>query len=281
MEQFEYFGGGRFFAVTKSQRCDIHNEDEYTKESVDYEPEPVEEIIEPQYQEQEEAEINFDALDQAESELSINIEYHNGYVESNTEDDWPEPPQQDKEQDIEISDDDEEKAITEERLPMYKTDSALYTSFLTIDVSSGKRDSLESCEDGGKHRASLLNLVTASREADNVDEFPQIDREDMDKIKHDLEMISKYLQNMPLGASYWPQNYDVLRDLVKLYLAAKNANSSALNYLLDYFLKLDWPAIFLKCTRKIMNSYPQVFLHSSDRKVIFYPRYFKTFLSRA
>lgn len=268
MERFDYFGGGRFFAVTKSQKYDIHNEDEYTKESVDCQPELVEEIIEPQYQEQEEAEINFDALDEAESEPSINIEFHNGYIESNTEDDWPEPPQQDKEQDIERSDD-EEKAIIEERLPMHKTDSALYTSFLTIDVSSaGKRDSLESCEDGGKHRASLLNLVTGSREADSVDELPQIDREDMDKIKNDLEMISKYLQNMPLGASYWPQNYDVLRDLVKLYLAAKNANSAALNFLLDYFLKLDWPGIFLKCTRKIMNSYPQVFLHSSDRKVI-------------
>eukprot|EP00112_Aurelia_sp_Birch-Aquarium-sp1_P010573 Seg2253.5 transcript_id=Seg2253.5/GoldUCD/mRNA.D3Y31 product="hypothetical protein" protein_id=Seg2253.5/GoldUCD/D3Y31 len=269
MERFDYFGGGRFFAVTKSQKYDIHNEDEYTKESLDYQPELVEEIIEPQYQETVAAEINFDALDEAESEPSINIEFHNGYIESNTEDDWPEPPQQDKEQDIERSDD-EEKAIIEERLPMHKTDSALYTSFLTIDVSSaGKRDSLESCEDGGKHRASLLNLVTGSREADSVDELPQIDREDMDKIKNDLEMISKYLQNMPLGASYWPQNYDVLRDLVKLYLAAKNANSAALNFLLDYFLKLDWPGIFLKCTRKIMNSYPQVFLHSSDRKIPF------------
>ena len=148
-------------------------------------------------------------------------------------------------------------------------ENSIYTSFLTIDVTSGKRDSLDTPNlAGSKHRGSLLNLVTGSCELEQGEPSTELDKDDMDKIRHDVDMITKYLHNMPLGATYWPQNYDVLRDLVKLYLASKSTSTTALNYLLDYFLKLNWPDLFLKCARRILKSYPQVFLHLSDQKVL-------------
>ena len=190
--------------------------------------------------------------------------------EENEENDWPSPPEDNGQEEREFKPgyDRREEYFPEQRNNNIEEDASLYTSFLTIDVTPGKRESLDgTILADSKHRSSLLNLVTGTHELEHSEDSFQLDKEDMDKIRHDIEMISKYLHNMPLGASHWPQNYDVLRDLVKLYLASKNTSSAALNYLLDYFLKLDWPGLFLKCSRKIMKSYPQVFVHSSDRKV--------------
>ena len=181
--------------------------------------------------------------------------------DNNVNDDWPTPPEQKRNQ--------------KPKLSSAKSDPVLYTSFLTIDVSNRRNDVNISPISEDNHRRSLLNLVTGNSETSTIGGLQNVDQEDLDKIRHDLEMISKYLLDMPLAASLWPQNYDVLRDLVKLYLAAKNGNNAILEYLLDYFLKLDWPAIYLKCLRKIMNNYPQVFLHSSDRKVNFCLTFFK------
>ena len=185
---------------------------------------------------------------------------------------WPPPPEDNAKEKIEIRpgyDTTEEYVHEHMNRSIIKEDGSLYTSFLTIDVTPGKRESLDAPSlIDSKHRSSLLNLVTGNHELESTDDNLELDKDDMDKIRHDIEMISKYLHNMPLGASHWPHNYDVLRDLVKLYLASKNTSTAALNYLLDYFLKLDWPGIFLKCSRKIMKSYPQVFVHSSDQKVL-------------
>ena len=222
------------------------------------------EVVKAQEKRPIDEEVLCEEIKEVKNEFLSLDELEKGDQESNIESDWPPPPPD------EIS----EERINgtgvhrDQEIHDGGNELSLYTSFLTIDVNSGKKSDLDtsSLEDS-KHRTSLLNLVTGSHEIDHVDDIGNIDKEDMDKIKHDLEMISKYLHNMPLGASFWPQNYDVLRDLVKLYLAAKNTNSAALSYLLDYFLKLDWPEIFLKCARKIMKSYPQVFVQSSDDKV--------------
>ena len=205
--------------------------------------------------------------------LALEVLDDDEVYEENEESDWPPPPEDNGQEETESRPGYERRGeyFPEQRNNNIIEDSSLYTSFLTIDVTPGKRESLDGpVLADSKHRSSLLNLVTGSHELEHSEDNLELDKDDKDKIRHDIEMISKYLHNMPLGASYWPQNYDVLRDLVKLYLASKNTSSAALNYLLDYFLKLDWPGLFLKCSRKIMKSYPQVFVHSSDRKVWLY-----------
>ena len=243
MDNFEYHGGGRFFAVTNRGQWKPDKQEEI---HCDDNKNLVEEIVQcEQVNDAQSEALMFEHLPAEDTGAELN-----GYDNNQ----WPPPP--------------EERPL-QKKLSAARSDPLLYTSFLTIDVSSSsKNENLNTTplhED--KHRASLLNLVTGSREESLVKEFHPIDRADMKKIKHDLEMISKYLEDMPLAASLWPQNYDVLRDLVKLYLAAKNSSNVFPKYLLDHFLKLDWPGIFLKCIRKIMDNYPQVFLHSSDRKV--------------
>ena len=164
----------------------------------------------------------------------------------NFDGDWPPPPEAEPE---------------EPKISPAKSDSEIYTSFLTIDVS-GKSEGLGFF---GKHRAaSLLSLLTASNESLVT---AGIDAENEEQAKDDLGMISKYLSNMVLTRSQWSHNYDVLRDLVKLYIGAKTNSTRFLCNLLDYFLKLNWPGTFLNCMRKILKEYPQVFVHSSDRKV--------------
>ncbi|XP_065051379.1 uncharacterized protein LOC135681041 [Rhopilema esculentum] len=224
------------------------------------------EVVKAQEKRPVDEEVFCEEIKEVKSEFLSLEELEKYDQESNIESDWPPPPPDEIPQErINGTGVHRDQEIHDGR-----SELSLYTSFLTIDVNSSRKSDLDtsSLEDS-KHRSSLLNLVTGSHEIDHVDDIGNIDKEDMDKIKHDLEMISKYLHNMPLGASFWPQNYDVLRDLVKLYLAAKNTNSAALSYLLDYFLKLDWPEIFLKCAKKIMKSYPQVFVQASDEKIPF------------
>ena len=227
-----------------------------------------EEIIHEEFHEIQSEPMALDVLDDDDEEEN----------DADDDDDWPLPPE-DKiilQEEKELIND-HETPNSEARLDYLQTqrneiatkeDGSLYTSFLTIDVTSGKRENFDGPTlSESKHRSSLLNLVSFNQELEHAEDIVELDKEDMDKIRHDVEMISKYLHNIPLGASHWPQNYDVLRDLVKLYLASKTTSVATLNYLLDYFLKLDWPGLFLKCLRRIMKSYPQVFVHASDKKV--------------
>ena len=244
------------------------NENETDEEDLKLANEEIveEDVIHEEFREIESEPIDMEVLEQND-------------FDQNEESDWPAPPEERLNGNQEEDDIDhyygKKEEYFDERMTKNVTreDHSLYTSFLTIDVAPTKRDNLDAPTLAeSKHRSSLLNLVTGSHELEQMEESVEIDKveidkDDMDKIRHDIEMISKYLHSMPLGASFWPQNYDVLRDLVKLYLASKSTSSAALNYLLDYFLKLDWPELFLKCARRIMKNYPQVFVHSSDHKV--------------
>ena len=237
-----------------------------------------EEIIHEEFHEIESEPMALEVLDD---------DYEEENDDNDDDDDWPLPPE-DKiilQEEKELIKDHDTSEARRNYLQKQKNEIAskengsLYTSFLTIDVTSGKRESLDGPTlSDSKHRSSLLNLVTFNQELEHAEDNVELDKEDMDKIRHDVEMISKYLHNIPLGASHWPQNYDVLRDLVKLYLASKTTSSATLNYLLDYFLKLDWPGLFLKCLRRIMKSYPQVFVHASDKKVYIWFEYAKLFV---